>query len=88
LLKVEKEMNMLKQDKFRTSDIYLASAVLVNGAELIGIENDPRNPQRKVFVLKSTAETTRIVRDFSENALIVHLRDYLTAWRGLRRKLN
>jgi hypothetical protein len=75
------------ENEFRTSDLYLASALVSEAFPLKNLRPDPR-ANRKIFLFDDSPELRKTVSDFITGTMVTNLRSYLNAWRELRRQLD
>jgi hypothetical protein len=73
---------------YRTSDLYIASALLTMGVEFRRIQPNERYSQKWNFVFSDSPRCQEIVAKFLNASLEVNLRAYLYNWRHLRRQLD
>lgn len=75
------------ENEFRTSDLYLASALVSEGFTLKNLRPDPKS-NRKLFLFDDSPELRKTVSHFITGTMMTNLRSYLNAWRELRRQLD
>jgi len=75
------------EKEFRTSDLYLASALVSEGFPLKNLLPDPR-AKRKLFLFDDSTGLRKTCSDFITGTMVTNLRSYLNAWRELRRQLD
>jgi len=75
------------ENEFRTSDLYLASALVAEAFPLKNLLPDPR-ARRKLFLFDDSPGLRKTMSDFTTGTMVVNLRSYLNAWRELRRQID
>ncbi len=67
--------------KFKTSDLYLASALKTTGLKLLSIEF---NGRKGIFVFEDTKERPQLVIDFFAGKLAGSLKEFTNHWSDLK----
>ncbi len=71
---------------FQTTDLYLASALKINGFRLIDLGKDERG--RGVFFFEERNDRPQIVRKYFSGELIGSLKAFSNAWADLKSLIN
>ena len=71
---------------FQTHDLYLSSALKINGFRLINLRRDERG--RGVFVFEDRTNRPQIVRDYFSGELTGSLKGFSNAWADLKSLVN
>jgi len=71
---------------FQTSDLYLSSALKINGFRLIDLRRDERG--RGIFVFEDRNNRPRIVKDYFSGELTGSLKAFSNAWADLKSLVN
>lgn len=76
------------KDVYKTTDIYLASALILNGAELVSLEKGKSLRKQIIFVLGvPNMEWEKIVSEFSDNTLLVEAKPFVETFKLLKQKM-
>ena len=71
---------------FQTHDLYLSSALKINGFRLINLRRDERG--RGIFVFEDRDSRPQIVRDYFSGELTGSLKGFSNAWADLKSLVN
>jgi len=71
---------------FQTTDLYLASALKINGFRLIDLERDEKG--RGVFFFEERNDRPQIVKRYFSGELIGSLKAFSNAWADLKSLVN
>ena len=71
---------------FQTHDLYLSSALKINGFRLINLRRDERG--RGIFVFEDRTNRPQIVRDYFSGELTGSLKGFSNAWADLKSLVN
>jgi hypothetical protein len=74
-------------NEYSTSDLYEASALVSMGVELLRLDS-PVHGNRWNFVFAQSQELDNVVNDFLNGRLIGNIRNFLSTWRQLRRRID
>ncbi len=71
---------------YQTSDLYLSSALKINGFRLIDLRRDEKG--RGIFVFEDRPDRPQIVRDYFSGQLAGSLKAFSNAWADLKSLIN
>lgn len=71
---------------FQTHDLYLASALKINGFKLIDLKRDEKG--RGIFLFEERNERPQIVRGYFSGDLTGSLKAFANAWADLKSLVN
>ncbi len=71
---------------YQTHDLYLASALKINGLRLIDLKRDEKG--RGIFVFEDRNNRPQIVRDYFSGELRGSLKAFSNAWADLKSLVN
>ena len=71
---------------FQTSDLYLASALKVNGFRLIDLKRDERG--RGIFIFQDRSDRCEVVKGYFSGELTGSLKAFSNAWADLKSLVN
>jgi len=75
---------------YKTSDIYLVSALIANGAELVELEVNTKNILRKQILFKlnvSNLNYNKIIVKYNTNDLPVDARTYVSIFKAIKDRM-
>jgi len=81
-LKIEIDMEKI----FETHDLYLSSALKINGFRLIDLRKDEKG--RGVFVFEDQPNRSQLVKDYFSGELVGSLKAFSNAWADLKSLIN
>ncbi len=71
---------------FETHDIYLSSALKINGFKLIDLKRDEKG--RGIFTFEDRPDRHKVVRDYFSGDLCGSLKGFSNAWSDLKSLIN
>lgn len=71
---------------FETHDLYLASALKINGFRLFDLKRDERG--RGIFIFENQPHRPLIVKNYFSGELIGSLKGFSNAWADLKSLIN
>ncbi len=71
---------------FETYDLYLASALKINGLKLIDLKKDERG--RGLFIFEDRDDRPQLVKNYFSGELIGSLKGFSNAWSDLKSLVN
>ncbi len=71
---------------FETHDIYLSSALKINGFRLIDLRKDDRS--RGIFVFEDRSDRPQLVKNYFSGELTGSLKAFSNAWSDLKSLVN
>ena len=67
---------------FETHDLYLASALKINGFKLVNLKKDEKG--RGIFIFEDRLDRPQFVKDYFSGELIGSLKAFSNAWADLK----
>ena len=71
---------------FQTHDLYLASALKINGFKLVDLKKDDRG--HGVFIFEERSDRSQIVKSYFSGELTGSLKAFSNAWADLKALVN
>jgi len=75
----------MNNDKYSTTDLGLAAALVACGRLLISVDKD--NPRRAVFIFKDTGDLQSLSDSYFDNSLTVQAQGYFESLKRLKTRL-